>query len=282
MSEVLKSFSTQVPATAIEANVIEQFLTIFAHSPQVEIHDEPDKVWVVTDIPHAYPNCVLRVQFAPDDMDARIEATLTHFRSRRLPMTWYIGPSTQPADLGKHLIAHGLTHIEDATGMAVGLLALNENLPAPSGLTIEHVSDVETLQKWLHPVTISFEYPDFGANALFDLYARLGFGQRLPWQLYVGFLKGEPVASSRLFLAAGVAGIYAVVTVPEARRQGIGTAMTLAPVCEARSMGYRIGVLRAAQRELGVYRRLGFEEYCKFGIYAWAVNSFPTWERRNP
>jgi len=52
MSEVLKSFSTQVLATAIEANVIEQFLTIFAYSPQVEIHDEPDTVWVVTDICH--------------------------------------------------------------------------------------------------------------------------------------------------------------------------------------------------------------------------------------
>ena len=197
-------------------------------------------------------------------------------------MTWYIGPSTQPADLGKHLIAHGLTHIEDATGMAVDLLALNENLPATSGLTIKHVSDVETVQKWLRPITISFEYPDCVANALFDLYARLGFGQHLLWQLYVVFLKGEPVASSRLFLAAGVAGIYAVATVPEARRQGIGTAMTLAPVCEARSMGYRIGVLRAAQRGLGVYRRLGFKEYCKFGVYVWAVNSFATWERKNP
>lgn len=61
-------------------------------------------------------NRVLSAQLAPDDIDARIEATLTHFRSRRLPMSWRIGPSSQPADLGKHLMAHGLTYTGDTTG----------------------------------------------------------------------------------------------------------------------------------------------------------------------
>lgn len=169
MSETLKDFSAPALATAIEASVIEQFSTIFAHLPQTEIHDESDMLWVVTGIPHPYLNCVLHAQLVPGDIDARINANLTHFRSRLLPMTWYIGPSTRSADLGKHLTIHGLTHTEDSTGMAVDLLALNEDLPAPSGLTIEHIGDVETLQKWLHIVTTSFEYPDFVANALFDL-----------------------------------------------------------------------------------------------------------------
>jgi hypothetical protein len=43
--------------------------------------------------------------------------------------------------------------------------------------------------------------------------------------------------------------------------------MTLAPSRKARSMGYRIGVLRAAQAGLGVYHQLGFRECCKFGVY---------------
>jgi GNAT superfamily N-acetyltransferase len=254
---------------AIETNAIEQFPLLSADLPQIEVHHEPDMLWVITDVPHPYLNCVLRAQLAPDNVDARISATLAHFRSRRLPMTWRVGPSTQPADLGTHLTKHGLTYKGDTVGMAVDLLALSEELPAPSGLTIERVGDLEALEKWVHPVAISFGHTEAVAKTLFDVYASLGFGQHLPFRLYVGLLEGEVVAASRLFLAAGVAGIHGLATLREARRQGIGTAMTLAPLLEARSMGYRIGVLRAAPMGLGLYRRLGFEEYCRISIYTW-------------
>lgn len=257
-------------AVAIEANIVGQFRLLFAHLPQIEIHDEPDMVWVVTNIPHHYLNCVLQAQLAPEDVDPRIEETLTHFSSRHVPMSWRIGPSTQPADLGKRLAAHGLIDAGGTIGMAVDLLALKESLPSPPNLTIELVRDEVTLEKWAHIVAVGFEYPESVAKALFEVHARAGFGLHLPWRLYLGLLEGQAMAASRLFLAAGVAGIYAVSTLPEARRQGIGTALTLAPVREARTMGYRIGVLHAEPEALGVYRRLGFREYCRFGFYVWA------------
>lgn len=269
MGQILKDLSAPALVKAIEANVIQQFPLLSANLPQIEIHDEPDMLWVTTDLPHPYLNCVLRAQLAPTDVDARINATMTPFRSRRLPMTWRLGPSTQPTDLGKRLVSHGLTHTGDTIGMAVDLPALKEDLPTSSGLTIEHVGDVEALEKWVRPAAIAFQHTEAVAKTLFDVYASQGFGQHLPWRLYVGSLEGEVVAASRLYLGAGVAGIHAVATLPEARRQGIGTAMTVAPLCEAHSMGYRIGVLRAAPMGLGLYRRLGFEEYCRIGIFTW-------------
>lgn len=90
---------------------------------------------------------------------------------------------------------------------------------------------------------------------------------------YVGLLKGAPVASSTLFLGAGVAGIYNVATVPEARRQGIGAAITMAALHEARARGYRIGILHSTTIAEGMYRRLGFKEYCKIGTYIWSEDT---------
>jgi len=157
--------------------------------------------------------------------------------------------------------------------MAVDLLAFNEDLPRPSDLAIERVGDVEGLKEWLHPFTVGFGFPDFAASAFFSLYAGAGFGQHLPWHHYVGRLKGEPVACSSLYLGAGVAGIHYVGTVPHARGQGIGAALTLAALREARDMGYRIGILRSSPMGFNVYRRIGFEEYCRVRRYFLAVET---------
>jgi predicted acetyltransferase len=77
------------------------------------------------------------------------------------------------------------------------------------------------------------------------------------------------VATAALHLGAGVAGIYAVSTIPGARRQGFGAAITLAALRAARESGYQIAILHATQMGAGVYRRLGFEEYCTIGMYTW-------------
>jgi ribosomal protein S18 acetylase RimI-like enzyme len=266
MGEVLNDFSTPALAAAIEANLFEYY-GYLGSSAKVELYDSPKMTWLITDIPLPFMNGVFRTQLTLDDVDEAIEDALTHFKSRKMPFMWWAGSAAQPADLGKHLEAHGLIYAEDLPGMAVDLLALNEDLTTPSGLTIRPVGDKKTLKQWVNAAIIGFGVPHTSENACFDLFAGLGFD--LPLRNYIGLLDGKPVATSQLFLAAGIAGIYWVTTVPEARRQGIGTALTLASLREARAMGYRISILHSSEIGMGVYRQLGFEEYCQLSYGIW-------------
>jgi ribosomal protein S18 acetylase RimI-like enzyme len=268
MSNILKDLSTPALVKAIKANRFEWY-GYLGHSPKAELHDSPNLMWLLTGVPFQGMNTIIRTQLTRDNVDEIIEETVAHFKSKNITsFTWWVEPGTQPTDLRGRLLAHGFTYDEGPPGMAVDLLALNEDITAPSDLRIKHVRDAGTLKQWVSTLISGFELPDISEGVFFDLFIGLGFD--LPLRNYVGFLNGEPIATAELFLGAGVAGIYGVVTVPKARRQGIGAALTLAPLREARAMGYRIGILHSSEIGLGVYRRLGFQEYCKMSHYLWA------------
>jgi GNAT superfamily N-acetyltransferase len=71
-----------------------------------------------------------------------------------------------------------------------------------------------------------------------------------------------------LFNGAGVAGMYSIGVLPEARRQDLGAAITLQPLLEARQLGYHYAVLFSSRIAHPVYQRLGFREAAgRIGIY---------------
>jgi len=109
--------------------------------------------------------------------------------------------------------------------------------------------------------------PTAAAEALFEHFLNMGFDNLDTQRNYVGRLNNEPVASATLFLGAGVAGLYYVATLPQARQKGIAAAMTLAACLEARDMSYRVGVLQSSPMAVSIYRRLGFKQYCSLGRY---------------
>jgi ribosomal protein S18 acetylase RimI-like enzyme len=140
-------------------------------------------------------------------------------------------------------------------------------LPSPSELSIERVSDAEILSEFVEVMREGFEMPEFTVDGLFEVFSTVGLTDKSPWRNYVGRLDGEVVTTASLALVVGVAGIYNVATLPEARRRGFGAAMTLAALGEARELGYRVGILQSSAVGLGVYRRLGFEQYSSYYLY---------------
>ena len=85
--------------------------------------------------------------------------------------------------------------------------------------------------------------------------------------LFVGYAEGRPVATSRFTVQDGVTDITGVVTVPEARRRGYGTALTWASVAEGRDRGCTAADLTASAMGYPVYLKMGFVPVCTFRTY---------------
>lgn len=80
--------------------------------------------------------------------------------------------------------------------------------------------------------------------------------------LFVGYVEGAPVATSRVSCLGEVGDLMGVVTDDAYRRRGIGTAMTWAAIDAARQRGCTAITLSASEMGLPVYQRMGFIYAC--------------------
>jgi GNAT superfamily N-acetyltransferase len=250
----------------IEENGAE-FLMTLGRAAGAEERDDGRVRWAIGNSPIDYHNCVVHAALTQNEADREIEASLQRMREHEVPGSWHVGPSMRPPDLGRRLIAHGFEYGGDDIGMAVDLSALPHEVPVPDDFVIERVRDEAGLAAWVEALGSGFGEGPVEAQWVGEMYRRLGFEG--PWRHYLGRVDEEPVATATSFFGAGVAGIYFVCTVERARRRGIGARITLAALSEARDLGYSVGVLGSSEMGYPVYRGLGFEEYCRIGLYEW-------------
>lgn len=77
---------------------------------------------------------------------------------------------------------------------------------------------------------------------------------------YVAYRDREPVGVTLLLLSSGVAGIYAVATLPSQRKQGISSGLLNRAIADGRSRGFDTIALQVAQGSYAerLYTHLGF------------------------
>jgi len=250
---------------AIEENAAELLMAMGAAGGGVQ-RDDGTVRWTIGGSPIDYHNAVVAADLPAAEVDRTIAASLELMQQYGVPGSWHVGPSMRPTDLGDRLVSAGFTHGGSEPGMAVKVADLRPPTVVP-GLHVSRVDSEDDLALWETTLGRGFGEGVKEARWVAETYRRLGFGD--PWRHYLGRLDGEPVATTTIYLGAGVAGVYFVMTVPEVRRRGIGAAITYAALREAEAVA-EYGVLGSSPAGRSVYAGLGFREYCTIDLYEWS------------
>ncbi|MFX0151737.1 MAG: GNAT family N-acetyltransferase [Candidatus Hodarchaeota archaeon] len=266
MKKILTIKSISTIGTALEANLIEQ-VKFYGTSPLVNLYDENNMVRIVTGLPISIFNLIAGTTFTENDIDHKIELALKPFKKQKVPMIWWVGPTSTPRNLGTYLEKHGLEKSFDMLGMFYDLEKLENNLNLPPSFIYYRVDTNHLLRLWTETQTEGFEANPNENEDIFRFEKTLGINPNSRWVRFIGFIGEKPVGVSILFLGAGVAAIFNVAVVPKFRRRGIGTLMTKIPLLKARSLGYKYGVLKASPLGAHLYKHLNFKECCKIGLY---------------
>jgi GNAT superfamily N-acetyltransferase len=227
-----------------------------------EVCDEPTVKWAYTGT-GAF-NRVLTPRFTADEADARISELISSFGSRGVKISWVVGPSSTPDDVGTRLEGRGFRRREWAC-MGQESVDLPDSWEVPRGLQVVEIAEDSLFKPWSTVLCRGFGWQ---ANDDFcEVFARLGYSKELPLRHFFGLYDGKPASACSVFEGDESRGVYLVAVDPEFRRLGLGLATTWYALNESRKLGDRLTVLQASDMGKGVYEKLGFTTHCIMGFY---------------
>jgi ribosomal protein S18 acetylase RimI-like enzyme len=254
-------------ASAADENLAAHAGWVQSRTPGMRALNAPDLVLVDSGLPCDTFNLVCRARLAPESADERIRAAIGHFAAARRPYSWWLTPGNAPPDLGQRLLDAGLQRADSELAMAAELTSLPATADVPDGVQIRRVRGDAELRHFAAVISSSWSPPDPDVLRFYELAAPALLKEDAPLWLYVGYVDGAPVATAELTVGGGVAGLYNIITLEEYRRRGIGTAMTIRPLLDARDAGQRTAILQATDEGARVYRRLGFAAFGEITEY---------------
>jgi GNAT superfamily N-acetyltransferase len=105
-----------------------------------------------------------------------------------------------------------------------------------TGVVIQGVTDLRQLHSWFRATrSVTFDDDKSSSDHRRRLYATLGLGADCPWRHWLATDRGCPVGTASALFTGDVVALEHVGVIPEHRRRGIGSALTLAPIAAARS-----------------------------------------------
>ena len=242
-------------AAAADENFVASFRKLVEHCPGAEMRDVGGVFAFVTGLEFALFNgCVVTGPAAPADLVAALKwvgdqgvphrAWITRRRPELgdVPQTLGFRPEPEPYP---GMILHPLPEAPDPL----------------SDVTIVRVTDANLGE---------FVQVGLEGGLREDMSDRLftpSFASDPDVQLFVGRLNGRPVGTSIAIRSESASGVYNVVTLPHARRHGVGTALTWAAVEAGRAWGDDTIVLQSSAMGFAMYAAMGFRTVAPYTVF---------------
>lgn len=250
MDGILTDVTPAALTAAIEDNLFDLFRAM-GRLPGGDLDESDELIRFSTGLPSAFFNGVART---------RVESISPDLLP--MPFFWWTGPQSSPADLDERLEAAGLREAgRESPGMAMPLGEIDERAASPEGVEIEQVDGESRIREWADGFCAAHAVPPNSGAAWLEAARRLGF-RDLPWRHWIARIDGSLAGVGLSFVGAGVIGLYGIGALAAARRRGVGSALTLIPMLEARDAGYRVAILQSTPDGERLYPRLGFRAYC--------------------
>lgn len=209
---------------------------------------------------------ILFINKAHVPTEAELTFALNTFKSEKLPFAFWLtlDEEKELADFLKH---QKLKCTEVELGMCLDTSHIQNTAKINPQLKIKTVKSHSNLHDWTQVFCSLLPEECAPITHFYEKTAPLldHFSDKM--RFYVGYLDNQPVTTCALFFSGEVAGIFDMITVPSAQRQGIATTMMLHAIHEAKLTGFHYVSLGASEEGKHVYTKLGFKTYCEFRIY---------------
>jgi ribosomal protein S18 acetylase RimI-like enzyme len=212
---------------------------------------------------------VTNFDISNDFSERHIINVMNYFSGKNLPFIWLVSDFQNPEPLIEILTYYGFSFTGSQPGMALDLNLDYLILNPPSDLSFSRVKSEEDLKIFAELTCKGFELPQ---NLCYTFL--LGYPLNNPlFNMFIGYYEQEPVCVGLVAYMNGVASIHNITTLPESRKKGFGTAITLKLLREAKKNKNNFVTLHSSDIAHNIYRGIGFMDYTKLQIFEYQVGS---------
>jgi predicted GNAT family acetyltransferase len=159
----------------------------------------------------------------------------------------------------RSLEASGYVDAGTMPAMAVDIPCLAAPV-LPAGCEWARMGEGDEGRAWTDTLAVGYGLPQGLARMMSPECLGADMAPNASLQFFAIRRHGKAVATSMLYLADGLAGIYCVATREEERGKGLGAYVTAEPLRVAQRLGYRVGILQSSPAGHSVYLGLGFAD----------------------
>lgn len=177
---------------------------------------------------------------------------------------WIRGGQPEDEDLTSAVAKAGLQLVYEMPEMVLG--APVEQLPLPDGVELRQLSEARQAGDYWKVAAASYKSIGFPPE-VFGGYSNHDGLLATNVAAFIAYLDGEPVSIAMTIVSHGVAGIYWVGSLEQARGKGLGRAVTAAATNAGFKLGAEVASLQASPMGKPIYEAMGYEALFDYRLF---------------